>query len=140
MAWGVTVVVVGAGMAVAAPPMMGLAPPGEQPGHAIVLRASLMPGISPGTSRTVHLTASNSGASAVAITGVRLVDVSPDAAHATCVTDDFTMSDIAQRVTVPGNARAQQLHSGALAYENTNVNQDACKGATLTLTLSSTNS
>ncbi|MGI8730797.1 MAG: hypothetical protein ACR2LK_12560 [Solirubrobacteraceae bacterium] len=106
--------------------------------HSIKLRSSITPGIGPGTSTPVRLTASNSGSSAVAITTVRLVDVAADAAHPTCVTEDFTMADVPQHASVPSGARDYQLASGTLTYKNTNISQDACQAATLTLTLSST--
>jgi hypothetical protein len=89
-------------------------------------------------SRPIRLTASNSGSSAVAITTVRLVDVSADDAHPACVTDDFTMADVQQHVSVPSGARDYRLASGTLTYKNTNVDQNACQAATLTLNLSST--
>jgi len=105
--------------------------------HSITLRSSITPGIGPGTSTPVRITASNPGSSTVAITKVRLVDVAADAAHPACVTEDFTMADVPQHATVPSGAREYQLASGTLTYENTNISQDACQAATLTLTLSS---
>jgi hypothetical protein len=48
------------------------------------------------------------------------------------------MADVESDTIVPGNATSFALNgSGTLEYANTNVNQDACKGATLTLSLSS---
>jgi hypothetical protein len=134
-----TAILVCAGIAVAAAAMPTLGAAAGQTGRdAIALHASVMPGISPGTRRTVHLAASNAGSSAVSIARVHLVDVSPDAGHKTCVTDDFTMADVAQKTSVPGHTRTHELESGTLVYTNTNVNQDACRGVTLTLTFSST--
>jgi hypothetical protein len=49
------------------------------------------------------------------------------------------MADVTESHQVPGNATAESLPTnGSLAYAETGINQDACKGATLTLTLSST--
>jgi hypothetical protein len=48
------------------------------------------------------------------------------------------MADVESDTIVPGNATSFALNgNGTLEYANTNVNQDACKGATLTLSLSS---
>lgn len=103
-----------------------------------MLRSSIAPGLAPGTSRSVRLTASTAGSADVAITGVRLLRVTADDAHPDCVTEDFTMEDVRQSASVPSGTTDYRLASGTLVYQNTNVNQDACKAATLTLTLSST--
>lgn len=125
-----------AGIAVAAP-MVGIGSVAPH-GDAVTLRASVTAGISPGTSAPVRLTASNDGSATAAVRTVRLVDVAADANHAACVTNDFTMTDVAQQAAVPAGARDYPLNSGTLTFRNTNVNQDACKAATLTLTLAST--
>lgn len=135
---GVTVALLLAAIAVAAP-IAGVgfgAAPSER--DAIVLRASVVAKISPGTSVPVRLTASNAGSSAATITTVRLAEIVADATHANCVTTDFTMTDVAQHASVPAGARDYPLADGILTFHNTNVRQDACKGATLTLTFSST--
>jgi hypothetical protein len=50
---------------------------------------------------------------------------------------DFTMADIVvNKVFSPGNAQAV-TPNGSLTMNETGVNQDACQGATLTLTLKS---
>jgi hypothetical protein len=119
-------------------PVLGLGPTTALSTHVgIHLGVSVMPGISPGTTRRVLLTASNPGSSTVAITRVRLMSVSTDADHPTCVTGDFTMADVAQDASVPAHAHNFPLTGGTLAYRNTDVDQNACQGVTLTLTLSS---
>lgn len=105
--------------------------------RAIIVRASVAPGIGPGDRRTVRLTASNTGSSAIAIRTVRLVDISADGGHPNCVTDDFTMADVPQRASVPAGADNYRLTSGTLTYHDTNTDQNGCQGVILTLTLTS---
>jgi hypothetical protein len=127
-----------AGIAAASAQMFGLgSADAPSTGARVVLHASVAPGIRPGTSRPVGLTASHSGSSAVAIRTVRLVRVAADAGHPACVTDDFTMAAVPQDASVPGDGRRHRLASGTLVYRNTDVDQSACEGATLTLALSS---
>jgi hypothetical protein len=48
------------------------------------------------------------------------------------------MADVTENHQVPAEATAEALPThGSLVYANTAVSQDNCKGATLTLTLSS---
>lgn len=105
--------------------------------RAIIVRASIAPGIGPGDRRTVRLTASNTGSSAIAIRTVRLVDISADGGHPDCATDDFRMADVPQRASVPAGADSYPLASGTLVYHDTETDQNGCQGVTLTLTLTS---
>jgi hypothetical protein len=134
---GLTAALLLAGIAVAAP-VLGIGSTAPSGHAAIVLHASITAAISPGTSSPVRLTASNAGSSTAAIGSVRLVGVAADARHADCVTADFTMTDVAQKAAVPAGARDYPLENGTLTFKNTDLNQDACKAATLTLTLAST--
>jgi hypothetical protein len=48
------------------------------------------------------------------------------------------MADVTEAHEVPAGATVEPLpNNGSLVYANTAVSQDNCKGATLTLTLSS---
>ena len=106
--------------------------------NAVVLTGTVSPGSSPGTSKPVSFTAANSG-TATYVTEVQLVSVAADGAHSACVVADFTMANVAQGHLVPAGATVEPLpNNGSLAFANTGLNQDACKNATLTLTLSST--
>lgn len=105
---------------------------------AVTLTGTVAPGISPGTSEAVSFTAANPSDSPVYVTSVHLVSVAADAEHAACETDDFSMVNVSQNHQVPAGATAEALpNNGSLVYANTGVNQDACKGATLTLSLTS---
>jgi hypothetical protein len=86
----------------------------------------------------VTFTAANPTNSGIEVSNVHLVGVSVDAGHAACVTDDFTMPDVTEADEVAAGATAETLSGlGTLSYADTAVNQDACQGATITLTLSS---
>jgi hypothetical protein len=95
-------------------------------------------GIAPGENRAVSFTAANSTGSPIYVSTVHLENITADSGHASCDTDDLTMANVTENHQVPANATADALPTnGSLVYANTAVNQDACKGATLTLTLSS---
>jgi hypothetical protein len=106
---------------------------------SVVLSGSVTTGIAPGTSEPVSFTAANSSSAATQVTTVHLESITADAGHSACTTADFSMANVTQNHQVPAGATADPLpNAGTLAYANTAVSQDACKGATLTLTLSST--
>ena len=107
----------------------------------VTITATVAQGIAPGTSRAVSFTAANPSSSPIFVTTVHLVSKVADGQHVACaVTDaDFTMDDVNVNHEVPALATAESLGTtGSLVYHDTGANQDACKGATLTLTLSST--
>lgn len=104
----------------------------------VTLTGTVTPGSAPGTAEAVSFTAANPSESPVRVTAVHLVSVAADGAHAACKTTDFTMADVSEEHQIPAGATEEALpNSGSLVYANTAVSQDACKGATLTLTLSS---
>jgi hypothetical protein len=105
---------------------------------AVVLTGTVAPGISPGTEEPVSFTAANGSGSSIQVTKIHLVGIAVGGANAACETADFTMADVTEGHLVPAGATADALpNEGSLVYVNTGVSQDACKGATLTLTLSS---
>ena len=108
-------------------------------GGTITLTGSVDAGIAPGLSKTVEFAATNATTSAIQVGTVSLVSVAADAQHATCNVADFTMPAVVSGQSVAAGAVATPLvATGTLTMANTSVNQDACKGATLTLTLAST--
>ena len=103
---------------------------------SVTITGTVAPGISPGANRAVSFTAANPSSSSAQVTTLHLVGVTSNAAG--CTGADFTMADVTESHQVPGNATAEPLPTnGSLVYAETGVNQDACKSATLTLTLSS---
>jgi hypothetical protein len=105
---------------------------------SVTLTGTVTPGSAPGTAEAVSFTAANASSSPIQVTKVHLVSLAVDSEHAACETADFSMADVTQSHQVPAEATAEALpNNGSLVYANTAVSQDACKGATLTLTLSS---
>jgi hypothetical protein len=104
----------------------------------VVLSGTAPAGIAPGTSVPVTFTAANSGTAASQVTSVHMVSIAADAGHGACATADFSMADTTQNHQVPAGATAEPMPvTGSLVYANTPISQDACKGATMTLTLTS---
>ena len=107
-------------------------------GGTVTLTGVVAAGTGPGVSVPVTFKAATATTSPVRVTTVHLVSVAVDAGHSACVTSDFTMADVTQGFEVPAGATAAGLPTpGQLAYADTGISQDACKGATITLTLSS---
>jgi hypothetical protein len=105
---------------------------------SVVLAGTVTPGSAPGTAEPVSFTAANASGSPIKVTKVHLVSIAVDSEHVACVTADFTMADVNEAHEVPAGATVEPLpNNGSLVYANTALSQDACKGATLTLTLSS---
>jgi hypothetical protein len=105
----------------------------------ITLTGTIAAGIYPGGTSAVTLSAANSGNAAVKVQTVSQNGaVTFDAGHSGCSAADFSMPTVTENISVPGNAVAQALTAGVLSMTNTAVAQDACKGATITITLAST--
>ena len=105
---------------------------------AVTLNAAFTAGIYPGGTKTVTFTVDNTNPGNVWVGTVHLASVTVDAGHSSCVVGDFTMPDVAENAEVAnGNGQAVP-NTGTLSYADTGVSQDACKGATITLNLTST--
>jgi hypothetical protein len=111
---------------------------------AVVVTATVAPGITPGNSEPVSFAAANATTSAITVSTVHFVSATADGAHAGCVGTDFTMPDVDETDggtppvghAVPAGATAEALPAGGtLSYADTAVSQDLCKGATMTLVL-----
>lgn len=108
-------------------------------GSSVTLTGTIAAGLAPNLTKAVTLTAANASSAAITISTVHLEGITVDAGHAACDTADFSMADVVENHAVPAGASAEALPtSGALVFTETSANQDACKGATLTLDLSST--
>jgi hypothetical protein len=104
----------------------------------ITLHGTINSALTPGGNSSVSFTADNAGSSSLQVGTVHMDSVSADSGHSSCVVADFTMPDVAENQTVAAGASGTALTSdGTLSMADTAVNQDACKGATLTLSLSS---
>lgn len=110
---------------------------------AVVLKGTVSGTLYPGAAQTVTFTVDNPSSGTQRVGTISLTKVQADAGHSTCSTSivgetpDFTMAPVAvNKVYGPGNAQAV-TPTGSLKMNDTNVSQDACQGATLTLTLAS---
>ena len=88
----------------------------------------------PGGSVPVTFTADNASDTDLQVGTIHSVVSTSDV---NCLPADFTIADVLSNVVVLGNATGTEVGEGELFFANTAANQDACKGATITLTLSS---
>jgi len=104
----------------------------------IVLHASFAAGLTPGATEDVTYTADNLNSSSLYV-GTVTPTVSIDAAHSGCSAADFVVPALVANKTVPTGASGlgYALGTGSIAFTDTASNQDACQGATVTLTLAS---
>jgi hypothetical protein len=106
--------------------------------HTVTLHATTSGNLYPGASVPVSFTADNASSGGLQVNKVQLVSVTADTAHASCTVADFTMADVLETQTIAAGASGIALtNGGTLAYADTAVDQSTCKGATLTLTVSS---
>jgi hypothetical protein len=110
---------------------------------AVTLKATVTGSLYPGTSSPVTFTVDNPSSGKQRVGTISLEKITPDAGHSSCSTvitggnPDFTMADVAvNKVYGPGNSQAV-TPTGSLTMNDTGVSQDACQGASLTLTLKS---
>lgn len=110
-------------------------------GSAVTLKGTVTGNLYPGSSSPVSLTVDNPSSGKQRINTISLEKITADAGHASCSVvigggnPDFAMADVVVNKTYgPGNGQAV-TPSGTLTMNDTGVSQDACQGATLTLTL-----
>jgi hypothetical protein len=108
---------------------------------AVTLKGTVSGTLYPGSSATVTFTVDNPSSGKQRVGSISLEKITPDAGHSTCSTlttggnPDFTMAEVAVNKTYgPGNGQAV-TPTGTLTMNDTGVSQDACQGATLTLSL-----
>jgi hypothetical protein len=108
---------------------------------AVTLKGTVTGNLFPGSSSPVTLTVDNPSSGKQRVGTISLEKITADAGHASCSVvitggnPDFTMADVVvNKVFGPGNGQAV-TPGGTLAMNDTGISQDACQGATLTLTL-----
>jgi hypothetical protein len=90
----------------------------------------------PGGSQDVTFTADNAGDSNLYVGTITTDSITTD--DVACLPADFSIDPVTSNTVVPAGETAYALNgTGSLEFANTNVNQDACKGAEITLHLSS---
>jgi hypothetical protein len=110
-----------------------------QSNGTLVLHGSITGPLTPGGSSPVAFTADNANSSSEQVGTVKAV-VSIDEAHANegCKASDFTIADTAENQVIAAKGSAVALaHDGSISMGDTEANQDACKGATISLALTS---
>jgi len=117
------------------------------PTTGLTLHGSVTGSLGPGDSKDVALTADNSNSAAVKIHNVSgTVTVSEPQATNGCLVSYFRFDDggvtpgtpITEDQTIAGSASGVTLTTpGKVSMPTSGTNQDVCKGATLTLSLSS---
>jgi hypothetical protein len=105
----------------------------------LVLHGSITEALTPGGSSPVTFTASNSNSSSLQVGTVHaVVKIDAEHAEAGCKASDFTINDTAENQVIAAKSSAVALaHNGSISMADTEANQDACKGAGITLELSS---
>jgi hypothetical protein len=92
-------------------------------------------GLHPGGSVPVTFRASNATDTDLMLTTIHaVVSTSPSL----CLATDFTLADVNANQVIPANTANLLVNAtGTLVFTNTSLSQDACKGATVTLALTS---
>lgn len=101
--------------------------------NAVVIHVAFDDNITPGSSKTISYTADNpnSGSTPVTLTGAVVT------ASGSCDASWFAASVPTGTKTLAGNATNVDMGTGTLTFSDSTLNQDACKGATITVTASS---
>jgi hypothetical protein len=108
---------------------------------AVTLHATISSNLYPGSSSPVSFTIDNPSSGTQRVGTITLASISVDAGHSTCSTaisggnPDFTMPAVTVNQTVASGNGQTITPTGTLTMNDTGVSQDACQGATLTLTL-----
>ncbi len=100
----------------------------------VVLHAAFAGGLTPGASEQVTFTGDNGGTSSLYVGTIHSVVSTSNPA---CLATDFTVADFTSNTTLAPGASGAALGAGSIAFADTAANQDGCKGATITLTLTS---
>jgi hypothetical protein len=105
----------------------------------LALHGTIANELTPGASSPVSFTADNAGSSSLQVGTVHAV-VSIDKSHAEagCEASDFTIADTAENQVIAAKASGVALSkAGSISMADTSANQDACKGASISLALTS---
>ncbi|HEX5713314.1 MAG TPA: hypothetical protein VFX85_08390 [Solirubrobacterales bacterium] len=108
---------------------------------AVTLKATISSSLYPGSSSPVSFTVDNPSAGTQRVGTISLQKITADAGHASCsvVTTggnpDFAMPAVVVNKNFPTGNNQTVTQTGTLTMNDTGVSQDACQGATLTLSL-----
>ncbi len=103
---------------------------------SLTLHADFAAGLTPGASVPVTFTADNPGTSSLRLS--EITDVTVSTGTPGCLAGDFVVRGLTTTpATVAAGSRGTKVGTATLAFTDTGVDQDACKGATVTLSVSS---
>lgn len=105
----------------------------------LALHGSITEALTPGGSSPVTFTADNSNSSSLQVGTVHaVVKIDAEHAEAGCKASDFSIADTVENQVIAAKASGVALaHNGSISMADTEANQDACKGASISLELSS---
>lgn len=103
-------------------------------GGTVTLHATFDAGLAPGNNVSVTYTADNS-----TNTGTKVGALSADVttSDAGCLPEWFTVTAVTDNALVAANTDGTQVGTGTLEFLNSDDNQDACKGAVVTVNVGS---
>lgn len=105
----------------------------------LVLHGTITNELTPGGSSPVAYTADNNNSSSEQVGTVHaVVSIDEEHANAGCKASDFTIADTAENQVIAAHATKVALgKEGTIEMADTADNQNACKGATISLALTS---
>jgi hypothetical protein len=105
----------------------------------LTLHGNITSALTPGGSSPVTFTADNAGSSDLQVGTVKaVVSIDEEHANAGCKASDFTIAATEEGQVIPAKSSGVALsHNGTIEMADSAENQDACKGATISLALSS---
>jgi ABC-type transport system substrate-binding protein len=105
---------------------------------AVTLHGTVEPEtLYPGTSSSVSFEVDNPSEGSQRVGTISLEKVTFDSGHSECNGEWFEMPDVEADQTFPSGEGQSVTATGTLTMENVEASQDACKGAELTLHLTS---
>jgi hypothetical protein len=105
-------------------------------GGSVTLHANFDTGLTPGSSRTVGYTADNSDPNTSTKVGALTASVATNVPE--CLPAWFSVTAVTSNTTVAANSTGTSVGSGVLTFtDSSTVDQSSCKGATVTINVSS---
>lgn len=104
-------------------------------GGTVTLHATFDAGLAPGNATAVAYTADNSSNTGTVVGALSASVSTSDPTN--CLASWFTVTAVTSNSAVAPNSLGTSVGSGTLTFLNDAANQDACKSATVTLTVSS---
>jgi hypothetical protein len=103
-------------------------------GGTVTLHAAFNTDLAPGTSSPVAYTADNANDSS---TDVGALSATVSTSDTGCLPEWFDVTAVTSNSTVAARSTGTSVGAGTLTFKDSAANQDACKGATITVNVSS---